>query len=132
MTLPRPAATALVLAVWLPGCAKPGPIPTPLPGHITLAGKRESNWGDKALSQTGDRVKGTFAHRNGTLEGRLDGDLLLFDWSQPGNKAEGVLAALGKGWLRVSQDGGVLEGVWGYREHRDGGGTWRAERPEER
>ena len=132
MTSPRLAAAALVLAVSLPGCAEPGPLPGPLPGNITLEGKWESNWGDMVLSQTGDRIKGTFAHRNGTLEGRLAGDLLLFDWSQPGNKAEGVLSARGKGWLRVSQDGGVLEGVWGYREHRDGGGIWRAERPEQR
>ena len=128
--MPISRCTALVIVTLLAGCAEPGPIPKPLPAHITTGGRWESNWGDMVLSQQGSRVTGTFAYRNGSLEGRLDGDLLLFDWKQPGNKAEGVLAAHGKGWLRVSQDGQVLEGVWGYRERRKGGGTWRAERPE--
>ena len=110
-------------------CAEPGPKPGPLPAQVDLSGKWESNWGDMVLRQSGGRVEGSFAHRNGKLAGDLAGDLLLFDWSQPSNRAEGVLAATGKGWLRVSQDGQTLEGVWGYQEAREGGGSWRANRP---
>ena len=119
----------LLLLLLAAGCAEPGPLPGPLPAGITLDGTWESNWGDMALRHEGRRVVGTFAYRDGRFEGDLDGDLLLFDWSQPANRAESVLAASGKGWLRVSPDGQTLEGAWGYREDREGGGAWRATRP---
>ena len=115
--------------LWPLACAEPGPKPGSLPTLVDLSGKWESNWGDMVLRQTGSVVEGTFAYRNGKLGGDLTGDLLLFDWSQPSNRAESVLAASGRGWLRVAQDGQTLEGFWGYREAREGGGSWRANRP---
>ena len=113
------------------GCVKgPGyPDPRPFPGEPRLDGRWSSNWGLMRLTQTGKNVEGTVEHRKGVITGVVQGDLLLFEWSQPSNRAESVLAASGKGWLRISHDSQRLEGAWGYRDRYDGGGSWSADRP---
>lgn len=119
---------ALALAL-VAGCATPPhPPPGRLPEPADLTGSWLSNWGAMALRQDGAEVTGTYEHRSGRLQGRVDGDLLLFEWEQPGSRAEGVLAARGKGWMRITAGGGRLAGVWGYRDLYEGGGVWEAER----
>ena len=124
---------ALLLLASL-GCAgPPQPIPGPAPPGVRWTGRWQSNWGRMDLRQQGDRVEGTFEYRNGTLEGDLQGDLLFFDWIQPKDREAGQLGAKGKGWMRIRPDGREVKGRWGYREHREEGGTWQAERvPEDR
>ena len=119
-------------AILASGCVKgPGyPDPRPYPGgEAQVGGRWTSNWGKMQLRQTGKEVEGTVEYRSGKIRGTLQGDLLLFDWSQPSNRAEGVLSAKGKGWMRIAHDGQRMEGAWGYRDRYTGGGSWSAERP---
>lgn len=102
--------------------------PNPLPAGIDVTGKWDSNWGRLVLTQTGPKLSGTSDYNDGRLEGTVDGDLILFDWVQPGNPSEARQEAFGKGWFRISQDGLRLEGKWGYGPEREGGGAWLAER----
>lgn len=104
------------------------PEPKPLAGRVDLSGRWTSTWGIMTLQQAGLEVKGEVAYRNGTLEGVIDGDLLIFRWSQPRDREQGVLAAEGKGWMRIAPDGSELNGGWGYRDRYQGGGVWEAER----
>ena len=126
----RLATPLLLVALASQGCvATPThPDPRPFPGEVRLDGEWTSNWGIMTLRQSGTEVTGKVEHRNGALKGRINGDLLVFEWEQPSNRAEGVLAAKGKGWLRVSHDSEKMVGAWGYRSRYEGGGTWRAER----
>ena len=77
---------ALALAL-VAGCATPPhPPPGRLPEPADLTGSWLSNWGAMALRQDGAEVTGTYEHRSGRLQGRVDGDLLLFEWEQPGSR----------------------------------------------
>jgi len=96
----------------------------------TFGGRWESNYGRMELSQAGDSVEGTFEYRDGRLMGTARGDLLVFEWEQPGNMVEARVTVRGRGWLRIAQDGGSLEGLWGYDEAHHGGGRWTAKRAE--
>ncbi len=122
--------TTLALGLTIAGCAAvPGhPEPKPLPGRVDLSGRWTSTWGTMTLRQVGLEVKGDVAYRNGTLEGVVDGDLLIFRWSQPRDREQAVLAAEGKGWMRIAPDASTLDGAWGYRDRHEGGGVWQAER----
>ena len=100
----RLALSALFLASALvSGCVKgPGyPDPRPFPGEPRIDGRWSSNWGRMKLQQSGRQVEGTVEYRDGKLKGVIEGDLLLFEWQQPSNRAEGVLSAKGKGWMRI-------------------------------
>lgn len=123
-------AKTLALGLMLAGCAAvPGhPEPKPLAERVDLSGRWTSTWGAMTLRQTGLEVKGDVAYRNGTLEGVVDGDLLIFRWSQPRDREQAVLAAEGKGWMRIAPDASALDGAWGYRDRYEGGGVWQAER----
>ncbi len=132
---PRPAATLgalglLALALGLGACAAPQQqlVGGPLPPGVRFEGKWDSNYGRMELEQAGTKVSGTFEHGDGQLEGEAQGDLLLFDWLQPGDLSAARLPVKGQGWLRLSQDGEAIEGRWGYEEAREGGGVWRATR----
>ena len=126
----RPHLTALGLGLVLAGCAAvpDHPQPKPLAGRVDLSGRWTSTWGAMTLRQEGVEVQGEVAYRHGTLAGVVDGDLLIFRWSQPRDREQGVLAAEGKGWMRIAADGSTLNGAWGYRDRYEGGGGWQAER----
>lgn len=73
------------------------------------------------LRQTKGIVRGSYEGLrrngdNGTIQGKIDGDILWVDWIQPGNLEAAVLPKKGKGWLRISEGGSRLEGEWGYDE----------------
>ncbi|SIO44231.1 Small-conductance mechanosensitive channel [Rhodovulum sp. ES.010] len=78
-----------------------------------------------SLSQEGDRVTGTYAPDDGTVEGTVEGRVLRGTWAQPGASGAFVFA--------LSEDGQVLTGrfgngeYWnGFREDAEGGsGQWR-------
>ena len=127
----RALFVVLAATVFVGGCVKgPGyPDPRPYPGEPRVGGAWVSNWGEMNLRQSGKEVEGTVQYRNGRIQGVINGDILLFDWTQPSNRAEGVLAAKGKGWMRISHDDARMEGAWGYRDRYEGGGSWSAERP---
>ena len=108
------------------------PPPGALPGSVDLSGKWLSTWGPMVLVQDGESVRGKVEYKSGELSGRIQGDLFLFEWTQPGNRAEGVLAVSGRGWMRIAPDLDDMEGGWGYRDRYQGGGVWKAERDRSR
>ncbi|MBM4321747.1 MAG: hypothetical protein FJ125_17875 [Deltaproteobacteria bacterium] len=122
----------LLLLLLLPeaGCtgAQLELVPQPLPGDITVSGKWDSNWGRLEFIQLGQQLSGTSDYNDCRLEGVVEGDLILFDWEQPGDPSEARQGVSGKGWFRISQDGQMLDGGWGYGKERAGGGSWHAER----
>ena len=122
------AALSLLL---LQGCSGAQTVETrPLPPGINLSGNWWSpQYENMVLSHQGDTVKGTFTYRTGgTLEGHLDGDVLYFEWIQPGDFDKARREIRGSGYLRVGPDGRTLEGRWGYDDDRLGGGAWTAEK----
>jgi hypothetical protein len=123
-----PLAALVLAAAW--SCAS-GPKVTPgtLAPGVSVTGKWDSNWGRMELRQSGAEVTGTFEGNRavGTLTGTIEGDILWFDWVQPGNLSDGRRRSEGKGWFRIAGDGRALEGAWGYQEAREGGGKWTAE-----
>ena len=127
---PVPQVLALLCIPVLLGCGatRPPLRPGPLSPEVSFEGNWESNYGPMVLRQIGQQVEGSVEHREGRIQGRAEGDLLLFDWEQPRDRTAARMAVHGKGWLRISQDGSQLEGLWGYDDSREGGGTWRAKR----
>ncbi|MDY0060321.1 MAG: hypothetical protein RBU45_10955 [Myxococcota bacterium] len=112
------------------GCGPPRTelVPGPRPADVALGGRWTSNWGELKLAQEGEAVRGTFDYNDGQLEGVLQGDLFLFDWLQPPDPTAARMTVKGKGYFRISPDGQILEGAWGYGAQREGGGAWRAQR----
>ena len=77
-------------------------------------------------------VRGTYEgvriDGSGRIQGRIEGDLVWFDWIQPGNPDSAILPARGKGWLRISNRGAQHAGKWGYDQSKDDGGEMALER----
>lgn len=70
----------------------------------------------------GERVQGkySFGIGFGTLDGRINGNRLNFEWQWAGNYGRGVFEA--------SRDGRVFAGTWGYRQSADNAGKWNGKR----
>ena len=129
----------LGVSSWPIGCSAPpkkklvpGP---PIPGLNLTGGYDCVQFGFMKLKQGNNVVRGTYEGirsngDNGTIVGRIEGDLLWVDWVQPGDLDSAILPKRGKGWLRISDRGQKLSGRWGNDESRDDGGTWTAERSE--
>ena len=108
----------------------PGP---PIPGLNLTGGYDCVQFGFMRLKQSNNVVRGTYEGirsngDNGTIVGRIEGDLLWIDWVQPGDLDSAILPKRGKGWLRILARGQKLAGRWGNDESRDDGGTWTAEK----
>ena len=111
---------------------KPGP---PIRGANLNGGYDCLEFGYIKLRHTGNNVRGTYEGLrnngdNGTLIGKIEGDIVWLEWVQPGNIDEAILPKRGKGWWRISERGAHLEGQWGHDESKDDGGTWTADRSE--
>ncbi len=82
------------------------------------------------ISQTGSNVRGVYAYGNGgELQGTVNGNLLTFNWIDPGNRQEARRPMQGEGYLQLFVDGEntVLKGAWGYDDEKTDGGPWTAE-----
>jgi hypothetical protein len=109
--------------VLIAGCGPSIPDADPAPPGKTFAGTWDSNWGRITLHQRGSHVHGTYeGFRNGSISGSAEGDLLLFNWTQTESRQ------WGRGYFKMSPDGGHLEGRWGYNKNRTNGGRWWANR----
>jgi hypothetical protein len=83
------------------------------------------------LRQVGEDVRGVFEHGyGGTLEGKIQGDLLVFKWIEPGDRNTATRTQKGQGYFKLVQgeNGWELKGKWGYDESASNGGLWGAER----
>lgn len=130
----RVAFVALALFVLVASACGPRaniPDPQPLPAGQSWAGVWFSpQFEHMYLRQQGDTVRGVYAYKfGGTLEGEANGNILVFQWIEPGDKSEARREVKGKGWLQLVKEGEktVLKGEWGYNDERTGGGVWEAE-----
>lgn len=107
------------------------PDPQPLPAGQTWAGVWYSQQFEHMyLRQTGDDVRGIYTYKDGgTLEGKMNGNLLTFTWIDPGSKTEARRTIQGQGYLTMQREGDdvTLRGEWGYNDDRGGAGVWTAE-----
>lgn len=109
--------------------------PGPLPPHAGYVGTWFSpQYGKMVITQNGNRVAATYTkdEREGRLEGRVNGDLLIFDWTEERELIVGRPSQVhGKGYFRyvIGEDGKhYLVGEWGLDNDYTGGGPWRAYR----
>lgn len=122
-------ATGLVMG----GCAASSSVPgvQPLPEGTTYEGLWYSEQFEHMyLQRDGDRVTGVYAYGpGGRLEGTVEGNRLLFDWVEPGDRGELRRERSGKGYFQLidRDEGPQLVGEWGYGEARSDGGPWTAE-----
>lgn len=127
------ALFTLCLSVGLLGCSHKQKVPKPgkLPSGVDFQGVWYSpQFNHMHLEQNGNRVTGIFYHKaGGRLEGRVSGNLMTFQWVEPGNKDEMRQRLEGKGYFQIKIEAGkpMLVGKWGYGANRTGGGPWRAE-----
>lgn len=132
MRKPLCALLLLVLSFAI-SCGPKAKIPDsqPLPAGQSWAGVWYSpQFEHMYLRQTGEAVNGIYTYKyGGTLEGTASGNILKFDWLDPGDKNEARRRVMGKGWLQMTRQGDliVLKGEWGYNDARTGGGVWEAE-----
>ncbi|MFW5968584.1 MAG: hypothetical protein ACOCV2_13755 [Persicimonas sp.] len=107
------------------------PDPEPLPEDANFEAVWYSDqFKHMYLQQDGDQVEGVYAYRDGgRLEGEVDGNLLIFEWEEPGDKQSARRTMKGRGYLQltVEDDQPRLDGEWGYKEEVTGGGPWEAE-----
>ena len=130
---PRLPILCLSLLLLLAAACSSGqklPESKPLPADTTFGGVWFSpQYEHMFLRQTGDEVRGIYTYATGgTLEGTVDGNLLTFEWIDPGNKDEARRPMKGKGYLQLVKDGEKvrLVGEWGYDQSAFGGGPWEA------
>ena len=117
--------------VWsLSACSGSSPSPDPMPTGHTYSGLWFSpQYEHMYLRHEGDRVMGVFTHRHGgTIEGTVQGNLLIFEWNQPGDRRAARRDMNGQGYFHlVVRDGEAhLVGEWGYGEDQSGA-PWHAE-----
>lgn len=107
------------------------PDPGPMPKGASFQGVWFSQeFEHMYLRQSGSEVRGLYAYRTGgRLTGTVDGNLLKFDWVDPGSKQKAQKTMSGRGYLELvtENDKKKLVGEWGYDENYTGGGPWRAE-----
>lgn len=74
------------------------------------------------LRRQGARVTGQYSYRvgAGSLLGRVEGDVLVFEWREGGTK--------GRGTFRVHRRGDAFTGTWGMGRSADNGGSWNGAR----
>ena len=89
------------------------------------------DFGFMRLRHVGSNVRGTYEgvrgnNDQGTIRGKVEGDILWVDWIQPGNLDHAIAPIKGKGWLRILKRGEELSGEFGYDDSIDDGGKWTA------
>ncbi|MFB6350499.1 MAG: hypothetical protein ABEN55_12935 [Bradymonadaceae bacterium] len=82
------------------------------------------------LNQTGNKITGVYTYEDGgKLEGKIDGNLMVFDWTDPGEKEDADRTMSGRGYLQLVKGKNKLQlkGEWGYKDNAAGAGPWTAE-----
>jgi hypothetical protein len=115
------------------GCAVTSGLPSPrdMPEGMSFSGLWYSEQFEHMyLHQQGDQVEGVYAYGpGGQIRGEVRGNLLVFDWEEPGSREQVRRTMRGKGYLQLveSDDGYHLVGEWGYNEEHRGAGPWTAD-----
>ena len=129
------------LALFVGSCGPP-PKPAIVPGpgipNLNLTGEWDSQpFGLLKLKQDGRLLTGSYTDprgpdHDGTIRGKVEGDLVRVQWIKQGNDLTAVQTVQGRAWLRVKRGGKFLEGRFGYDEEEEGAGPWTAEKSEYR
>lgn len=86
-----------------PPVARPDPAPSAAPD---VFGPYQSDFGSLTMRRSGNRVSGTYTHKDGRVEGTLSGNTLTGRWTQ--SNGEGRLV------FRFNSDFSGFTGVWSY------------------
>jgi hypothetical protein len=81
-----------------------------------LSGVYQSNYGDVVITQSGNRIHGTYVAFNGTIDGTIEGNVIHFRWSQP-------VGGSGYGTWYIGNDG-HLSGTFGQDMSDTSWGAW--------
>ena len=97
-----------------------------MPAGASFSGLWYTNFGDMKLTQKADgSTRGTFDYKGeGIVEGKVEGGVFIFEWTQPGDFQVGRREVKGKGYLVMGDDGLTMAGEWGYGDNYTGGGEW--------
>jgi hypothetical protein len=127
------AGMCLALMVASAGCQtrqQTMPDPAPMPSGASFEGVWYSpQFEHMYLRQTGDRIEGVYTYESGgRLEGEVDGNLLVFEWSDVGSKQTATRSMAGHGYLQLVERNDKLKlvGEWGYESEHTGAGPWTA------
>ncbi|NIV32099.1 MAG: hypothetical protein GWN58_22250, partial [Anaerolineae bacterium] len=136
-SLVEPLSMCILASILLlvTGCGRgptEAPQASPIPrisaeGEFMLNGTWRGNFGPVELQQEGSRVWGTYAFKDGQLEGTLEGNRLDFQWwegaaGQPYESA--AENQRGDGYFVVAEDGRSLEGKWRIEGEETLDGEW--------
>lgn len=92
-------------------------------GRGTFQGVWTSTFGEMRLRQVGGRVTGTYTFQDGTIEGRVTGNVLRFWWLERASGGRGA------GSLTLAEDGESFAGRWNSGDDPDAGGSeWTGRR----
>lgn len=83
-------------------------VPPAAPVAPLRLGPYRSTFGEMTLTRDGSRVTGRYAHRDGRIEGSLNGQVLTGRWTQSNGQGRVV--------LRFSADFSSFTGEWGYND----------------
>lgn len=81
-------------------------------GPESIEGVYQTDFNEMILYLNGNRVTGTYKHRNGKVEGILSGNKLVGTWTQDNGKGRMVFV--------FSSDFSSFTGKWGYNESEPG------------
>ena len=84
-----------------------------------FSGSWASEWGKMALTQSGAKLSGTFAFKNGRISAQVQGGTAVGYWMQDssGRRCDSEYAGTyywGQGRWTLSPDGRSFSGLWGY------------------
>lgn len=106
------------------------PDPAPTPSGASFEGLWYSpQFEHMYLRQEGDRVEGVYTYQSGgRLEGKIEDNLLIFEWSDAGSKKRATRSMQGHGYLQLVRRSDALKlvGEWGYESDHAGAGPWTA------
>lgn len=103
------AIAAVLVGLTLTATAQPRPAPIDVTGHY------DSNWGYVYLEQAEYKVWGRYkCCGGGLLRGVIRGNVLYYEWTQPGASGRGRWVIVGK----------QLRGPWGFGGSEINGGPW--------
>jgi hypothetical protein len=119
---------------------QPGPMP---PGGTWDSVFQSPAYGRMEFTVEGNRVAGLYEGERhyGRIEGQIDGNVLLFNWTQWKTDLQGKLReSTGRGYFKYSievdqastrtREVHRITGSWGYAESLEDGGPWDAIRLE--
>lgn len=95
----------------------------PYQNELDVSGKWDTNWGELVLTQSGNKVTGTYVHDKGKIKGGLIGNVLKGTWSEAPTYAPNKDA----GNFEFTFTENSFKGKWGYGNEKLTG-TWTGTR----